>query len=99
MSKSDPNDSGLADGNTAGKGIQQAITMCLNADSCPPPLPSGFRRSSGTMLLDLEMIIREQLESGGRGSRTSNDKNMQCGRTQEFRKKYLLDMARKHNAK
>ena len=75
----DLSDQELAGRKPAGEDIHQEFRLSLNADSCLPHHPCVIRRKEGTALLELESIIREQLETAGQGVRPFKDKtNKSC---------------------
>jgi hypothetical protein len=66
-------------GRNAGKYPQQARMLYPNADSCLPSDPDVICRKEGTALLELESIIRKQLETACQDSCPINDiMNKRC---------------------
>jgi hypothetical protein len=75
----DFNDPDLASRKPEGEYIQRVLVVCPNVDSCLPSPSEVTSRKEGTALLELESIIREQLEANGQGARPLNDKkNKTC---------------------
>ncbi len=78
MYKTDLNDRELA-GRNAGEYLQQTLMLTPNADSCLPSHPEVICRKEGTALLELESIIRKQLETACQCICSLNDKtNKRC---------------------
>ncbi len=78
MNRIDLNDPELA-GRKEGEYLQQAVILSPN-DSCLPSHPEVIcRKKEGTALLELESIIRKQLETACQGTCPLNDKtNKRC---------------------
>jgi hypothetical protein len=70
----DFNDPKLPGKNPSGEYLQQALMLSPNADSSLPSHPDVICRKEGTALLELESIIREQLETACQGICPLNDK-------------------------
>jgi hypothetical protein len=97
---SDLNDPELTGRSPAGEYIQQALMSSPSADSCLPPPPEVIRRKEGTALLELESIIREQLETRSHGVCPLNDKKNKIGKTPQGPHEIdLLAVSRWHKAR